>query len=402
MKSLSRREFSSRLAAGAAGAVLGCRADTQDSADRDWTPQSQQQQATDSAIRHHNSLGKTGITVSNVILGGGALNEPGVVRYAFDRGVNVFDTAATYGAGVSEEVIGRGLLGVRDKAHIITKQGFSRRRPPSQRSIANTLEGSLLKLQTDYVDGLFIHSLDDIRPLQNDAVLESFVRFKQEGKVRFTGFSTHDERETLAECVDPRYEEIVDVVMFRYNHMEGNRIEPLIAALRDKGIGTIAMKTLAGGKHGRLKEFVNEQLSYPQAAIGWVLANEGIDCAVLSMDTYSLVDTYVSASGNQPQRADSSLLRKYRDAVDHTYCRVTCTSCESSCPHNVAVSDIMRCDMYYNDHRHRLKAATVYATLPDSRKPLPCSSCSGHCTAACPYGLQVRDRLIETHEVLTV
>ncbi len=60
----------------------------------------------------------------------------------------------------------------------------------------------------------------------------------------------------------------------------------------------------------------------------------------------------------------------------------------------------MRCDMYYNDYRHRRKAAAVYATLPDSRKPLPCSNCSGHCTAACPYGLQVRDRLIETHDAL--
>jgi len=402
MKSLSRREFSSRLAAGAAGAVLGCRADTRDPAERDWSPQAQPQQATDPTIQQYNTLGRTGIAVSDVILGGGALFEPGVIRHAFDRGVNVFDTAATYGGGVSEEVIGQGLLGVRDRAHIITKQGFSRRRPPTQRSITNILEASLRKLQTDYVDGLFTHSLDDIQPLQNDAVLESFTRFKQEGKVRFTGFSTHDERETLAECIKPRYDDVVDVVMFRYNHMEGKPIEPLIAALREKGIGTIAMKTLAGGKHGRLSEFVNEQLSYPQAAIGWVLANDNIDCAVLSMDTYSLVDTYVSASGRQPQRTDSSLLRKYRDLVDHTYCRVTCKSCESACPYHVAVSDIMRCDMYYNDYRQRRKATAVYATLSDSSKPRPCPNCSGHCTTACPYGLQVRDRLIETHDALAV
>jgi predicted aldo/keto reductase-like oxidoreductase len=399
MKSLSRREFSSSLAAGAAGAVFGCQADTDDLS---WIPQSHQQHGTDPAIRHHNSLGNTGITVSDIILGGGALYESGVIRYAFDRGVNVFDTAATYGGGVSEEVIGRGLRGVRDQAYIITKQGFSRRRPASQRAIADLLDTSLRKLQTDYVDGLFIHSMDNIGPLQNDDVFESFVRFKQQGKVRFTGFSTHDERRTLTACVEPRYEEFVDVVMLRYNHMEGEAIESRIAAMRDKGIGIIAMKTLAGGKHGRLHELVNDRMSYPQAAIGWVLANENIDCAVLSMDTYTLVDTYVSASGPQPHRSDSSVLRKYRDAVDKSYCRVTCTSCESSCPHNVAISDVMRFSMYFEDYGQRRKALDHYAALASARKPLSCKDCSGHCTNACPYGLQVRNRLIETHEVLTV
>ena len=201
----------------------------------------------------------------------------------------------------------------------------------------------------------------------------------------------------FAEC----YDEIVDVVMFRYNHME-SRTEPLIAALREKGIGTIAMKTLAGGKHGRLREFINDQLSYPQAAIGWVLANNQIDCAVLSMDTYSLVDAYVSASGQQTQRVDSSLLRKYRELVEHTYCCVTCTSCESSCPHNVAISDVMRCEMYYDDYRQPRKALDNYATLADTNKPTACATCEGFCAGACPYGLAVRDRLLRTHRVLTV
>ena len=70
----------------------------------------------------------------------------------------------------------RGLRGVRDRAYIITKQGFSRRRPPTTWSMTNLLNASLRKLETDYVDGLFIHSMEDMRPLQHEAVLESFVR----------------------------------------------------------------------------------------------------------------------------------------------------------------------------------------------------------------------------------
>jgi predicted aldo/keto reductase-like oxidoreductase len=242
--------------------------------------------------------------------------------------------------------------------------------------------------------------MDNMAPLRNDDLFESFLRFKQQGKVRFTGFSTHDERRTLEACMEPRYEEFVDVVMLRYNHMEGKTIEPLIAAMRTKGIGIIAMKTLAGGKHGRLREFVTDTMTYPQAAIGWVLANPNVDCAVLSMDNYSLVDTYVAASGSQPQRSESALLRKYREAVNDNYCRVTCTTCEGSCPHAVAISDIMRCNMYFEDYRQRRKALDQYAVIAGNRKPTACASCSGYCVDACPYGLPVRDRLISTHSML--
>ncbi len=306
---------------------------------------------------------------------------------------------------MSDVIFGAGALHnpaiVRDRAVIITKQGFSRRHPADKQTIARTLERSLRRLQTDYVDGLFIHSMDTMEALRNDDVMESFIRFKEQGKVRFTGFSTHNERTCLAECVKPRYDSVVDAVMFRYNHMEGRPFEPMVAAMRRKGIGTIAMKTLAGGKQGGLREFVGKARSYEQAAIGWVLANRHIDCAVMSMDTFSLVDDFVAASGMKLERDDLSLLHKYRDAVDSTYCRVTCNVCESACPHGVAISDVMRCEMYYRDYGHEKKALATYAALPAEVKPAACRSCAGDCAGACPHKLPVRDRLLAADGFLT-
>lgn len=356
MRRLTRRRFIAGLAAGAAGAALGgCEksGETAKEAPR---------------IRRYAALGDTGIEVSDVIFGAGALHNPAIVR---------------------------------DRAVIITKQGFSRRHPADKQTIARTLERSLRRLQTDYVDGLFIHSMDTMEALRNDDVMESFIRFKEQGKVRFTGFSTHNERTCLAECVKPRYDSVVDAVMFRYNHMEGRPFEPMVAAMRRKGIGTIAMKTLAGGKQGGLREFVGKARSYEQAAIGWVLANRHIDCAVMSMDTFSLVDDFVAASGMKLERDDLSLLHKYRDAVDSTYCRVTCNVCESACPHGVAISDVMRCEMYYRDYGHEKKALATYAALPAEVKPAACRSCAGDCAGACPHKLPVRDRLLAADGFLT-
>jgi aryl-alcohol dehydrogenase-like predicted oxidoreductase len=303
MKSISRRQFSSGLAAGTAGILLGCRADPRDSAADHRTQLTQNQLATDVSIQRYTNMGNTGLTVSDIIFGAGIVNEPGLVRYAFDLGVNVFDTAATYGGGISEETIAAGLQGIRDRVHIITKQGADNPRRINRRRIERILERSLRRLQTDYVDGLFIHSMDSMDPLNQDEIVESFVRFKQEGKVLFTGFSTHNERLTLSRCLDPRYEEFVDAVMFRYNHVESEAIEPLISRMRDRRIGTIAMKTLAGGNRAGLGRYVRDGLTYSQAAIAWVLANKNIDCAVMSMDTFSLIHEYVGASGIQLQRS---------------------------------------------------------------------------------------------------
>jgi aryl-alcohol dehydrogenase-like predicted oxidoreductase len=296
MNSISRRAFSSRLAAGAAGFVLGCRSDTRESSDGSGPRHAPGQSGEAPTIQRFRSLGDTGIHASDIIFGANTLNDPGIVRYAFDRGINVFDTAANYSSGVSEEILAEGLRGVRDGAHVITKQGVNPRRRANVRRIERTLEASLRNLQSDYVDGLFIHSMDSMDPLNNDDVVEAFVRFKREGKVRFTGFSTHREAVTLAQCVAPQYSEFVDAVMFRYNHVESAATEPLVARMRSKGIGTIAMKTLAAGTRG-LSVYTGDTLSENQAAIAWALANENVDCAVLTMDTYASIDEYVGASG---------------------------------------------------------------------------------------------------------
>lgn len=401
MKRISRRAFVSGMAAGAVGSLLNRAAGATAGGD-DGPPPAPDGKPTEPTIQTYNELGKTGIKVSDVMFGAGAVYESGVVRYAFDRGITAFDTAAGYTGGLSEEDVGEGLKGVRDQAVIITKQGVSSRRPFDRHAAARTLETSLRKLRTDHVDGLFIHSMDSLDPLRNEEVLNTFLRFKREGKVRFTGFSTHDEKVCLAECIKPEYEEFVDAVMFRYNHMEGKPIEPLIARLRKKGIGTIAMKTLAGGKHGKLEEFVDDQMTYPQAAVAWVLDNPGIDSAVLSMENYALIDIFVGASGKELERTDQSLLRKYGDAVGATYCRVTCTACERACPHNVAISDIMRYAMYFEDYGHEKRAMTHYAALHAGRKPDFCGNCSGPCTRACPYGIAVRERLVRARGLLTI
>ncbi len=352
-------------------------------------------------IKKYKALGSTGIRASDVICGMSNIFSPNVARYAYDLGINVFDTAENYMNGRSEDLLCQALNDVRKDIIIITKYLFpSVTTNVTKESIYERVNASLKRLRTDYLDFVFIHGIRNLDIFKNEEIIGAFKQMIKQGKIRFTGFSTHDAYKTLKECLKPEYSDFVQAVLFFYNHMEGKEIESLITQLHNKGIGTIAMKSSAGGKQGNLKAFVNDKVSYLQAAAKWVLSNPDIDCCNVSMADFAQVEEFVGISGNTLIRKDLALLGKYRKEVFRDYCRLSCHTCESLCPDKVAISDIMRFAMYFEDYRHEKKAIENYMSLDTKEMPLNCTSCPGHCNKACPFGLKVKEKLLHTHEIL--
>ncbi|MGH8990230.1 MAG: aldo/keto reductase [Acidimicrobiia bacterium] len=153
----------------------------------------------------YRQLGRSGLTVSVVGVGcnnfGWRIDAPEVekvVGAALDAGVNLFDTAAMYGrpAGTSEELLGRALGSRRDEAVVATKfgaRGFSslttEERDPggSRRHIRQSVEQSLRRLGTDWIDLFQLHVPDPSTPIAETlSTLDDLVR---EGKVRYAGCS---------------------------------------------------------------------------------------------------------------------------------------------------------------------------------------------------------------------
>lgn len=349
-------------------------------------------------IKKYNPFGKTGLKVSDVSCGAISLFEPNVLRYAYDLGVNYFDTAEGYLRTKSETFIGQALKDVRDKVIITTKHGFSPRDKITRESIIQRMEASLKRMQTDHVDVALVHGVSDLKLFENEELREAYASLKKDGKIRFTGFSTHNASVTLKQALDSDFTQVVLVI---YNHDEGKAVEPLLSAVRKKGIATVAMKVFAGGKQGNLKKHVSPQVSYPQAAIRWVLSNRDIDCCIVTMSSYAHAEEYIAASGLPLQRGDAEILADYRKQTSRLYCRVSCTECLSACPHHVAVNDVLRYRMYFEDYKREKDAMEHYSRLSDDQKPIPCVNCPGYCLSACPYGLNVKRRLIEAHEMLS-
>ena len=154
------------------------------------------------------AMGKTGLQVSILGMGGyhlgTAAGQPEVnnmVAKALDHGINFFDNAWEYHKGASEERVGTALKGKRDKAIVMTKVcTHGRKKDVAMRM----LEESLTRLQTDHLDVWQVHEVvyynDPERCYAQDGVLEALAVAKQQGKVRFVGFTGHKNPSIHLEC----------------------------------------------------------------------------------------------------------------------------------------------------------------------------------------------------------
>jgi len=115
-----------------------------------------------------------------------------IVDICFEAGVNLFDTADIYSNGLSEEVLGKALAGKRNQALISTKATFRLGDGPndvgsSRYHLRRSLEGSLRRLGTDYVDIYHLHGFDALTPIEE--VQDTLNKFVREGKVRYIAAS---------------------------------------------------------------------------------------------------------------------------------------------------------------------------------------------------------------------
>src|SRR2546430_3346522 len=250
-------------------------------------------------VRRYVPLGRTGIQISDISFGASRLDagQEAIVLHAFERGINYFDTAESYSGGDSERTIGNALRGKRDKVYITSKveAGATDRKE----ALMATLEGSLRRLHTDYVDVYFNHAVNDVRRLQNPEWHEFTERAKQQGKIRATGMSGHAGH--LIECLDYALETgSVDAILVAHNfgqdpafYQRFIRSFDFIARQPDlprvlrhakaKGVGVVAMKTLMGARLNDMRPFEKGGATFAQAAFRWVLSNPDVDGLIISM-----------------------------------------------------------------------------------------------------------------------
>jgi aryl-alcohol dehydrogenase-like predicted oxidoreductase len=358
-----------------------------------------------SRIRAHRRFGRTGWNVSDIVLGtGGISGEEGeqIGREVIERGVNYFDTSPDYSGAGSEQAMGRAMRGHRDRLFVATKFCTPNGHLPAGAPVAvykSAVEGSLQRLATDYVDLCHIHACDSVARLMDENVHEAFDRLREEGKVRFLGFSTHTPN--LVEVVETAIGSgRFDVMMVAYHHGLWTSLPDLIRrARREQDMGVVAMKTLKGARHHGLAGFREHADAYSQAALKWALSNRDISCAVISFYEPQHVDEYLAASGGKLTPEDTALLERYDREVLGSYCAPHCGACLDRCSEVLPIADVLRYRMYAESYGWPAEGRRLYGRL--ARNAAVCAACSAPCTGSCPVGVPIAQRMQEAHRLLS-
>jgi len=369
-------------------------------------------------------IGKTGIEVST--LGFGCMRLPlagqdvtridekeamAMVHHAVERGINYFDTAYPYHSssltegGASEPFLAKALKnGYRQQVHVATK--LPAWLVQSRGDMDRYLEEQLSRLETDTIDFYLLHSLNQKSwdKLYQLDVFDFLDKAVQSGKIRFAGFSFHDDLEVFRKILDAY---AWDFCQIMYNYFDENfqaGKEGLDEAAA-KGMGVVVMEPLRGGAlvHG-LPESARDILqqavpgrSEVEWALKWVWKDPGVSLLLSGMSTMkqlteniALADKLSDFTWSSTEGAAIDQVKKVINQLQ----RVDCTSCGycMPCPHGV---DIPRNFMLSNDY-HMLndRGAKVryYRLLGETERASACIRC-GECLEKCPQQIAIPDEL---------
>ena len=326
-------------------------------------------------------LGKTGLQVSRMGFGGLPIQRTDenacreiLVKLA-DLGVNYIDTARGY--TVSEGYIGKALAGMRDKFILATKSMAK-----DKASMERDIEISLQNLQTDHIDLYQIHNPNREgyeQIIAPGGALEALLEAKAAGKIGHIGFTNH-----YAEMIElVLQEDWVETVMFPYNIVE-TQGEKLLRLCKEKNVGFIAMKPLAGGA-----------IEDARIALRYIASCEGVDVIIPGMDVPEQVqENYDAIMDSAPlSQEEQAKITAIRKDLGENFCR-RCNYC-APCSVGIKIPTIFLFDGYLTRYGLPDWAKERYETL--DKHASDCIVC-GDCEKRCPYHLPIRNMLMQVAE----
>ena len=334
-----------------------------------------------------------------------------MMRHAIDGGVNYVDTAYMYHDGNSEIVTGKALKdGYREKVLLADKMPVWMAH--SEEDLERIFDEQLKRLDVDSIDMYLIHNVTEAiwaRALKFN-IFDFLERKKAEGKIRFIGFSFHDELPIFKTVIDAY---AWDFCQIQLNYMD-IKIQAGVAGLRyagEKGIPVIVMEPLKGGKLtdalpdsiAKIWSGAEQKRSPAEWALKWV-ANFPEVLAILSgMSAMAQVDENLTILSNAEPNSLTDKEIALIEQVSNEYNRLTkvsCTSCQycMPCPAKLPIPTLLN---YYNEwflYGQNPKIVNDFNMfIPAKVRPSACTGCRA-CEEKCPQHLPISDLMRDIAE----
>lgn len=337
-----------------------------------------------------------------------------MIRYAIDNGVNYLDTAYPYHGGNSERLLAKALKdGYREKVKIATKLPVWL--AESYEDFEKLLDEQLAKLEVEYIDFYLLHALSKDRwdKIKELGVLDFLDQAVAAGKIKYPGFSFHDELPVFKEIIDSYDWKMCQIQLNILDQDYQAGVEGMRYAA-SKGIPVVIMEPLRGG---RLAHNVPEDVKalWDQAetkrspvewAFRWLYNFPEITVILSGVSTMEQLkdnlEIFSKSAPNSMDEKELELVRKVKELYDSKI-KVGCTGCNYCvpCPSGV---EIPRIFSIYNDYsifggakefKERYKEL-----MNEGKDASSCVEC-GQCESECPQHISIIDKLKEAHEVLT-
>jgi aryl-alcohol dehydrogenase-like predicted oxidoreductase len=334
----------------------------------------------------YRTLGKTGLKVTAVSMGVMNCSDPSVLHRAFDLGINFYDTADCYMHGRNEEMVGKAFEGKREKVFIQTKV-----HPHDENKMRVSVERSLRRLRTDYIDVLVWHGHSSPDEVSDPKLFEFMSKMKKEGKVRFTGFSAHSRMASLLK--EATESNLHDVALVSYNFTHSKDLKEAVALAAKSGIGIVAMKTQSGG----YKKEKMGGLNPHQAALKYILMDQNVSAAVPGVTTIEQIEECTAVMGASFSQEDLNELKEYHSFLQGRICTM-CGGCIGECPYGAIRNDLLRLVMYQDGYEN---SSLIRESLPFISKQdiQQCSECSS-CSIICRRGLDMKAQIRIAREII--
>ena len=329
----------------------------------------------------HVVLGKTGLKVNKN--GFGALpiqriskeDAVALLQKAFQNGINYFDTARAYSD--SEEKMGAALHEVRDQIIISTKTAAQ-----NGEDFWKDLEVSLEKLQTDYIDLYQFHNPSFCpKPGDGSGLYEAALEAKEQGKIRHIGITNH----RIAVAKEAVLSGLYETLQFPFSYLASEEEVELVELCRQKEVGFIAMKGLAGGLiHNSASAYAFMcQRQFAHVEPIWGIQREWE------------LDEFLSYQEQAPELNEALLaeIQKDKDQLAGEFCR-GCGYC-MPCPAGIEINNCARMSLML---RRAPQEAWLSEEWQEKMKKIEnCLHC-GNCMKKCPYGLNTPELLKRNYE----